>query len=122
MELFQMRKVGIVFFLVMLGFVELGYTQETQPEYRSMSERIGERRTRQMMRNLAPDTKLISFDDYVNRKLTRGERREARKEKKKGIYKSPVDEFKLMDKNEDGFLSPDEMNKYYVEKARVRYE
>ena len=119
-----MKKLFFIF-TVSLGIllnVCLAYANEVNSEYRSMSERIGERRTRQMMRKLAPDSKIITKDSFINRKLTRGERREVRQEKKKGIYKSPAEEFELMDKNKDGQVNPSEMNEYYIEKARKRYE
>ncbi|MBQ7792117.1 MAG: hypothetical protein IJ367_01315, partial [Clostridia bacterium] len=102
-----------IFFLIgvlILGVANVVYAKDIQQVQRTMAERIGERRTRQMMRNLAPETKQITKEEFVNRKLTRGERREIRQEKKKGIYKSPAEEFALMDKNEDGIVSPDEMN------------
>lgn len=114
-----------VFFIVgvlLFGGGKYCMAEEAQPKYRTMAERIGERRTRQIMRNLAPESKLITKDTYVNRKLTRGERREARKDKKKGIYKSPAEEFDLMDKNKDGRVEAQEMNGYYIERARLRYE
>jgi len=111
-----------LFCVLILASIKVVYAKDIQPIQRTMADRIGERRTRQMMRNLAPETKQITKEEFVNRKLTRGERREIRQEKKKGIYKSPAEEFALMDKNEDGIVSPDEMNRYYIEKARVRYE
>lgn len=106
----------------MFGISDWCVAQDVEPKYRTMAERIGERRTRQIMRNLAPESKLITKEVYVNRKLTRGERREIRKDKKKGIYKSPAEEFDLMDKNKDGVVLPEEMNGYYIERARLRYE
>jgi len=108
--------------VLLCGISEHCGAQELQPKYRTMAERIGERRTRQMMRNLAPESKIVTKDVYVNRKLTRGERRGIRKDKKKGIYKSAAEEFDLMDKNKDGVLESQEMNEYYIERARLRYE
>ena len=117
-----MRLLFVICFLV-IGVVDNLCAEEiAKEEYRSMAERIGERRTRQMMRNLSNEDKLISRDDYVNRKLTRGERREIRRDKKQGTYKSPTEEFDLMDKNKDGFLEPSEMNEFYVGRARSRYQ
>ena len=116
-------KCCLLALVLILGIVDCWATEDmSKVEYRSMSERIGERRTRQMMRNLAPETKRISREDYVNRKLTRGERREVRRNKKQGIYKSPQEEFDLMDKDQDGFVDSKEMNEYYVGRARLRYE
>ncbi len=118
-----MKKLSIFFLIsiLVLGNTNVVYAKDMQQVQRTMADRIGERRTRQMMRNLAPETKHITKKEFVNRKLTRGERREIRQEKKKGVYKSPAEEFELMDKNQDGIVNPDEMNKYYIEKARVRY-
>ena len=115
-------RIFFVTAFLLLGFSAFCVAEELHPKYRSMAERIGERRTRQIMRNLAPESKLITKDTYVNRKLTRGERREIRKDKKKGIYKSPAEEFDLMDKNKDGMVEAQEMNGYYIERARLRYE
>ena len=63
----------------------------------------------------------MTKDQFLNRKLSRGERREIRQEKKLGVYKTPEEEFELMDLNKDGKLDYEEMKEYYTRKAYRRY-
>ena len=44
--------------------------------------------------------------------LSREDRRDIRQLQKAGKYKSPEEEFKLMDEDGDGFVSREEMAKY----------
>ena len=54
----------------------------------------------------------ITLDEYKNRDLSREDRRDIRQLQKAGKYKSPEEEFKLMDEDGDGFVSREEMAKY----------
>lgn len=92
-------------------------------EYMPMYERIGGKRADKIMERVDKTGHgIVSLDEFKNQKLTRGERREIRREKKDGIYKTPEEEFRLIDKNGDGMASYEEMREYYTRRARQRYE
>lgn len=91
-------------------------------EYAPMYERIGNKKADKMLKRMDPTgSKMISLEQFKGQNLSRGERREIRNEQKRGTYKSPEEEFKIIDKNTDGMLSADELRSYYAKKAEERY-
>ena len=56
----------------------------------------------------------LSLEEFENRfdNLTREDRRNIRRNKKKGIYKTPEEQFKEMDKNGDGLVDEQERAEY----------
>lgn len=89
--------------------------------YKNKYERLGVRKTRAMLRRLDKmeqgDT--VTLDEFKNIKLSRWEEKERRQEMKKGTYKTPEQQFKAMDVNEDGVVDRAEMAAFY---ARQAYE
>lgn len=107
--------------LLLCGAASVQATYESVENGRTMYDRLGEDRALHMVKELSPLDKTITKDQFLKRKLSRGERREIRQEKKLGVYKTPEEEFELMDLNKDGKLDYEEMKDYYTRKAYRRY-
>lgn len=91
-------------------------------EYAPMYGRIGTKRTNKIFNRIDEIGEgYITLDQYTNQKLTRGERREMRREIKEGMYRSPAEEFKLMDKDKDGKVTYEEMRDFQIYKTQLRY-
>ena len=107
--------------LVLCGATLVQAKYESVENGKTMYDRLGDDRARHLIRELSPLDKTITKDQFLKRKLSRGERREIRQEKKLGVYKTPEEEFELMDLNKDGKLDEAEMKDYYTRKAYRRY-
>ena len=117
-----MRILGVgLAALVLWGATPAYAAYESVENGKTMYDRLGDDRARHLIRELSPLDKTITKDQFLNRKLSRGERREIRREKKLGVYKMPEEEFELMDLNKDGKLDYEEMKEYYTRKAYRRY-
>lgn len=60
----------------------------------------------------------LSPEEYrgkLNRKRTRPEEKAIRKAKKKGTYKSPDEQFAIMDEKETGFITLEQFVKFYTD-------
>lgn len=54
----------------------------------------------------------MTLSQYKSKKLGSLERRQKRREIRKGTYLSPEEKFKLMDKDEDGIVTREELEEY----------
>ena len=78
---------------------------------RDYSEEIAAYQMREYDKN---DDGQLSLEEYESRfeNLTREDRRNIRRNKKNGTYKTPEEQFKEMDKNNDGFVDEQERAEY----------
>lgn len=116
-----MRIFSVCLAILLLSTTTVQATYESVENGRTMYDRLGEDRALHLVKEFSPVEKIVTKDQFLNRKLSRGERREIRQEKKLGVYKTPEEEFELMDRNKDGKLDYEEMKEYYTRKAYRRY-
>ena len=116
-----MRIFNVCLAILLLSTTTVQATYESVENGRTMYDRLGEDRALHLVKEFSPVEKIVTKDQFLNRKLSRGERREIRQEKKLGVYKTPEEEFELMDLNKDGKLDYEEMKEYYTRKAYRRY-
>ncbi len=116
-----MRIFSVCLAILLLFTTTVQATYESVENGRTMYDRLGEDRALHLVKEFSPVEKIVTKDQFLNRKLSRGERREIRQEKKLGVYKTPEEEFELMDLNKDGKLDYEEMKEYYTRKAYRRY-
>lgn len=98
-----------------------GHVAEGKYNYPEGATTTTERRVNRRIRNYDNnDDGSLTLQEYEDfRKVrTREDRRIERRAKKKGIYITPEEAFKLMDTNGDGEVSREEMLEY--EKARIQ--
>ena len=110
-----MKKFGFVLSLVIMVFASSALAKWNQPEDVPVAT---DRDAKFHMGYMDDDGDgKVTVDNYKKRfeNMTREDRRVMRKERKKGIYKSPEERFKLMDADEDGFVTEEEMAKFYRE-------
>ena len=107
------KLIGLAMILAVSVSFPAAAVYEAEENGKTMYDRLG--------KELSPLEKTITKEQFLGRKLSRGERREIRREKKLGVYKTPEEEFELMDLNKDGKLDEAEMKDYYTRKAYDRY-
>ncbi len=61
----------------------------------------------------------LTLEEFKSQRMTRDVEQKNRLLKKKGLYKSPEEQFKLMDEDGDGKISPEDLAKYLDEQNRA---
>ncbi len=54
----------------------------------------------------------LTLDEYKSKVVTRDVERQIRKDKKEGTYKTPAEEFAIMDTDKDGYITPADLSGY----------
>ena len=60
----------------------------------------------------------LTLEEYKNQVMTKDVEQHIRYLKKKGVYKTPEEEFKEMDEDGDGQISQEELARYYDRQSR----
>ena len=115
------KLIGLAMILTVSASFPVAAVYEAAENGHTMYDRLGGDRARHLITELSPLDKAVTKEQFLGRKLSRGERREIRREKKLGTYKAPEDEFNLIDANQDGKLDEAELKEYYTRKAYARY-
>lgn len=104
--------------IVLLSGQALG--KYTFPEGMSVKTRSEEIASYQMREYDKNQDGQLSLEEYESRfdNLTREDRRNIRRNKKKGTYKTPEEQFKEMDKNNDGFVDEQERAEYIANQRK----
>ena len=101
----------LVVSLLLCGSVGAKYTFPEGANVKTRSEEIAAYQMREYDKD---KDGLLSLEEFEARfdNLTREDRRNIRRNKKKGTYKTPEEQFKEMDKNKDGFVDGAERAEY----------
>lgn len=111
-----MKFIAVAFLLcgVLFGAAEAKYVFPKDHQVKSRSEEIA---SYQMKEYDEDGDGVLSQEEFEKRfdKLTREDRRNIRRNKKNGTYQSPEEQFKAMDKNNDGKVDERERAEYIRE-------
>ena len=61
----------------------------------------------------------LTLEEFKNQRMTKDVEQKNRLLKKKGLYKSPEEQFKIMDEDGDGKISPEDLSKYLDEQRKA---
>lgn len=113
-----MKKIYLFVFAVFLvsSVVEAKYVK--QPEGLKTKEDYN---AEYVVKSLDKDADgKLSLDEYKQKVVTRDVRRMNRNDQKMGIYRTPEEEFELMDADGDGFILIGDLSYYLVHKSNER--
>ena len=105
---------SVLILLGMAGVAEAKYVFPPDHQVKSRSEEIAEYQMKEYDKD---GDGALSLEEFEKRfeKLTREDRRNIRRNKKNGTYQTPEEQFKAMDKNNDGLDSEKERADYIRE-------
>ena len=110
----RLSGLSVLILLGMAGVAEAKYVFPPDHQVKSRSEEIAEYQMKEYDKD---GDGALSLEEFEKRfeKLTRDPRRNIRRNKKNGTYQTPEEQFKAMDKNNDGLVSEKERADYIRE-------
>ena len=110
----RLSGLSVLILLGMAGVAEAKYVFPPDHQVKSRSEEIAEYQMKEYDKD---GDGALSLEEFEKRfeKLTREDRRNIRRNKKNGTYQTPEEQFKAMDKNNDGLVSEKERADYIRE-------
>ena len=110
----RLSGLSVLILLGMAGVAETKYVYPNDNQEKRSSEEIAEYQMKEYDKD---GDGALSLEEFEKRfeKLTREDRRNIRRNKKNGTYQTPEEQFKAMDKNNDGLVSEKERADYIRE-------
>ncbi len=62
---------------------------------------------------------MLTLEEFKNQRITKDVEQKNRLLKKKGLYKTPEEQFKIMDEDGDGKISPEDLSKYLDQQRKA---